>query len=123
MGSETVVEGLPEISPIRTAALDDPDSDATPSDEAAVTTTTATREPEEVQDEEEKEEPSCATPKSADQHTLKPTFVCPQPPRKARPPKRKRSPPPQGFFPVPSDLSLVFVPLPPASKIKIIRVG
>ncbi|KAG6513373.1 hypothetical protein ZIOFF_023697 [Zingiber officinale] len=58
----------------------------------------------------------CVTPKSA---TAKPeaALLPPPPPRKPRPVKRKLAPPPEGFFPVPTDLAALFVPVPqPATR-------
>ncbi|CAL9072534.1 unnamed protein product [Musa hybrid cultivar] len=63
----------------------------------------------------------CVTPRS-EQQEAKPALVCPPAPRKPRPAKRKLRPPPNGYYPVPTDLASVFVPLPcPANKK--VRVG
>lgn len=49
---------------------------------------------------EDQESSNPSTPKSPT-HILKSPLVCPPAPRKPRPPKRKLSPPPQGFFEIP----------------------
>lgn len=51
-------------------------------------------------DEDDQECSSPSTPKSP-AHVLKSPLVCPPAPKKPRPPKRKLSPPPQGFFKIP----------------------
>ncbi|RWW39275.1 hypothetical protein BHE74_00055411, partial [Ensete ventricosum] len=66
-------------------------------------------------------EVECSTPKS-EEHEPKPAMVCPPAPRKPRPAKRKLGPPPKGYYPVPSDLASVFVPL-SRLRNKRIRVG
>ncbi|KAG5242851.1 hypothetical protein OIU76_010239 [Salix suchowensis] len=60
-------------------------------------------------DEDGRECSSPSTPKSPP-HILKSPLVCPPAPKKPRPPKRKLSPPPQGFFKIPvHDLDSVFM--------------
>ncbi|GAV59718.1 hypothetical protein CFOL_v3_03249 [Cephalotus follicularis] len=58
-------------------------------------------------------EEECQTPKSAESTLI---LVCPPAPSKARPPKRKLCPPPQGFFEVPHDLASLFFSLNTPSK-------
>ncbi|CAA6662338.1 unnamed protein product [Spirodela intermedia] len=69
---------------------------------------------------EEREDP-CMTPRRLDEKEERPS-VCPPAPSKPRVEKRKRDPPSQGFFSVPPDLGLVFVPLSEKPR-KIIRAG
>ncbi|CAL9766201.1 unnamed protein product [Musa acuminata subsp. burmannicoides] len=66
-------------------------------------------------------EVECSTPKSEELEP-KPAMVCPPAPRKPRPAKRKLGPPPKGYYPVPSDLASVFVPLSRLPN-KRIRIG
>ncbi|KAG1326892.1 hypothetical protein COCNU_01G008260 [Cocos nucifera] len=101
MGLELVDGGLPCLPPIRTTGnhtnkpVDEPQPVSSP-----------------------KNEVECVTPKS-EEHVLKPALVCPPAPRKPPPVKRKVEPPPQGFHPVPRDLTSIFLALPS----KKIRVG
>ncbi|RWV95646.1 hypothetical protein GW17_00041715 [Ensete ventricosum] len=90
MGLEFDVHELPTLAPIRTTGNDDPPK-------STIT-----------------EDVECVTPKS--QEPVR-ALVCPPAPRKPRPAKRRLGPPPRGYYPVPSDLLSVFVPLPcPPSK-------
>ncbi|CAK7345616.1 unnamed protein product [Dovyalis caffra] len=60
-----------------------------------------------------------STPKSPT-HVMKSPSLCPPAPKKPRPPKRKLSPPPQGFFEIPvHDLDSVFMVLPTCNSKKI----
>ncbi|KAJ8460377.1 hypothetical protein OPV22_033303 [Ensete ventricosum] len=67
------------------------------------------------------EEGECVTPRSSGQPAVKQALmvVCPPPPRKPRPVKRRLAPPPGGYYPVPSDLASIFVPLPMKKKIRV----
>ncbi|CAN6451050.1 unnamed protein product [Victoria cruziana] len=55
------------------------------------------------------EEEGCVTPKS-EANQLKPALVCPPPPRKSRPAKRKPNTAARAFFYVPHDLESAFIP-------------
>lgn len=68
------------------------------------------------------EEGECVTPRSSGQPAVKQALglVCPPPPpRKPRPVKRRLAPPPDGYYPVPSDLASIFVPVPMNKKIRV----
>ncbi|CAD5168435.1 unnamed protein product [Musa acuminata subsp. malaccensis] len=94
MGFEFDVYELPTLAPIRTTGNDDP------------LKSTST------------EDVECITPKSEEPVRA---LVCPPAPWKPRPAKRRLAPPPRGYYPVPSDLLSVFVPLPcpPSKKIRV----
>ncbi|KAJ6731966.1 hypothetical protein OIU79_003153 [Salix purpurea] len=53
-----------------------------------------------INSDENQESSNPSTPKST-AHILKSPLVCPPAPKKPRPPKRKLSPPPEGFFEIP----------------------
>ncbi|CAL9115542.1 hypothetical protein MUK42_24868 [Musa troglodytarum] len=103
MGFELIDRESRSLPPVRTRGID-----AKPTKEDPSKSTSS-------------EEGECVTPKS-EQHAVKQPLVCPPAPRKPRPVKRKLQPPPDGFYPVPSDLASIFIPL-PCPAIKKIRVG
>lgn len=101
MGLEFDAQESPPLAPIRTTGID-----AKPAEE-------------EVSESTDNGEAECVTPKS-EQPVCQP--VLPPAPRKPRPAKRKLGPPPKGYYPVPSDLASVFIPLPCPGRKKI-RAG
>ncbi|WOL17379.1 hypothetical protein Cni_G26171 [Canna indica] len=70
-----------------------------------------------------KEVECAATPKSSSEPDAGKlaALVCPPPPRKPRPAKRKLGPPPTGYYPVPSDLASIFIPV--SKKIRAALAG
>ncbi|KAJ8497320.1 hypothetical protein OPV22_007872 [Ensete ventricosum] len=102
MGLVFDAEESPPLAPIRTTRID-----AKPvAEEVSESTSNGSEE--------------CVTPKS-EQPVCQ--LVLPPAPRKPRPAKRRKlRPPPKGYYPVPSDLASVFIPLPCPARRKI-RVG
>lgn len=112
MDSQDPAMDLPKVALVRISKVGDGAVDLQQPDAAAVAAAA-------FPEKEEREDP-CMTPRRLDEEER--PSVCPPAPSKPRLEKRKRDPPPQGFFSVPPDLGLVFVPLSEQPR-KIIRAG
>ncbi|KAI4344488.1 hypothetical protein L6164_011709 [Bauhinia variegata] len=108
MGLEILEEFRP-ITPIRTVPIVRTFNHRTESSDPQVT--------KEVSQLNKEQDQECHTPKSPS-HTLKPPLVCPPAPKKPRLAKRNVTPPPQGYFQVPHDLTSVFILHKPSKKMR-----
>lgn len=100
MGLELAVREPPSPPPIRTSGNDAKLHEESPSKSG-----------------NDEDVDCCVTPKS-ERTAVKPVLLCPPSPRKKpRPAKRRCSSPQERYFPVPDDLTLVFIPVPcPSTK-------
>ncbi|RRT83574.1 hypothetical protein B296_00001641 [Ensete ventricosum] len=100
MGLELAVREPPSLPPIRTSGNDAKLHEESPSKSG-----------------NDEDVDCCGTPKS-EETAVKPVLLCPPAPKKKpRPAKRRCSSPQERYFPVPDDLTLVFIPVPcPATK-------